>query len=289
MRKLTIIFAALSLCAAAKAQGMYQRVDSGHPAPPRVPSFVVFAGDTIRFDTTEKYERMDRELMSFTYMHSTSLLMLKRAGRYFPQIEPILREKGIPNDLKYLCVIESNLDPKAYSTAGAAGLWQFTKATAKDFGLEVSVEVDERYHIAKETAAACEFLRRARARYGDWATAAASYNCGMAGMSARMVEQNQNSSFDLWLPEETTRYVYRILAAKLLFENPAAFGFTVRERYPYEKPRMSVEVSGPIPSLVDFAAQFGVTYADLKRANLWLRDNKLTNKEKKTYRIDIPQ
>ena len=291
MKRLAIIFAALFLCIAAQAQGSYQRRPGvgGHPVPPAVPEYIVFAGDTIRFDTDEKYERMDRELMSFTYMHSTSLLMLKRSGRYFPQIEPILRRNGIPNDLKYLCVIESNLDPKAVSVAGAAGLWQFTKATARDFGLEVSVEVDERYHVEKETAAACEFLNRAYKRYGDWATAAASYNCGMGGMSARIVEQHRDSSFDLWMPEETTRYVYRILAAKMLFENPLAFGFSVPEKYSYKTPFQTVNVSGSIPNLVDFAEQFGVSYAELKRANLWLRDNKLTNKEKKTYRIDIPK
>ena len=289
MKRLTILLVALALGLAAQAQEFYQRrAVIGHPTPPPVPAYIVFAGDTIRFDTDEKYERMDRELMSFTYMHSTSLLMLKRSGRYFPQIEPILKQKGIPDDLKYLCVIESNLDPKAYSSAGAAGLWQFTKATAKDFDLEVSVEVDERYHIEKETIAACDFLRRARARYGDWATAAASYNCGMGGMSARIVEQRRDTSFDLWMPEETTRYVYRILAAKMLFENPGAFGFVMPEKYPYRKPFMTITVSGSIPSLVDFAEEHGVSYADLKRANLWLRDNKLTNKDKKTYRIAIP-
>ena len=277
------------MCFAAQGQGMFQRrPDAAHPVAPAVPEYMVFAGDTIRFDTDEKYERMDRELMSFTYMHSTSLLMLKRSGRYFPQIEPILKQKGIPDDLKYLCVIESNLDPKAYSSAGAAGLWQFTKATAKDFNLEVGVEVDERYHVEKETIAACEFLRRAYSRYGDWATAAASYNCGMGGMSARISEQHRDSSFDLWMPEETTRYVYRILAAKMLFENPAAFGFSVPEKYPYRKPFQTITVSGAIPSLVEFAEEHGVSYADLKRANLWLRDNKLTNTDKKTYRIAIP-
>ena len=291
MKKLTIILAACLLSAALQAQDMYQRRPGvgAHPVAPAVPEYIVFAGDTIRFDTDEKYERMDRELMSFTYMHSTSLLMLKRSGRYFPQIEPVLRRYGIPNDLKYLCVIESNLDPKAVSVAGAAGLWQFTKSTARDFGLEVTVEVDERYHIEKETVAACEFLSRAYKRYGNWATAAPSYNCGMGGMSARIVEQHRNSSFDLWMPEETTRYVYRILAAKMLFENPLSFGYTVPEKYPYKTPLQTVTVSGAIPNLVDFAEQFGVSYAELKRANLWLRDNKLTNKEKKTYRIDIPK
>ncbi len=259
-----------------------------HLSPPQVPSYVVFAGDTIRFDTTEKYERMDRELMSFTFMHTTSMLMLKRSGRYFPQVEPILRRKGVPDDFKYLMVIESNLDPKALSVAGAAGLWQFTKATAKEFGMVVDSEVDERYNIEKETVAACEFLLRAYKLFGNWPTAAASYNCGMGGMVRRIAEQRRGSSFDLWLPEETTRYVYRILAAKMLFENPESFGFLVRERYPYEAPSRTVTVSDAVPNLVEFAESYGVSYADLKRANLWLRDNKLVNKDKRTYRIAIP-
>ena len=140
-----MVFFLLLASVPAAAQGMYQpATGQGHPAPPAVPAYVVFAGDTIRFDTTEKYERMDRELMSFTYMHTTSTLMLKRSGRYFPQIEPVLRQKGVPEDFKYLCVIESNLDPAAVSVSGAAGLWQFTKATAKEFGLDVDAEVDER-------------------------------------------------------------------------------------------------------------------------------------------------
>lgn len=285
-----LLIAAVLLSLPAAGQGMFQPRGGGmHPVPPAVPEYVVFAGDTIRFDTDDAYERMDRELMSFTYMQSTSTLMLKRSGRYFPQIVHVLRNNGIPEDLKYLCVIESNLDPKALSVAGAAGLWQFTKTTAKEFGLEVNAEVDERYHIAKETKAACDYLKRAYAKYKDWSLVAASYNCGMGGVTKRMEEQRQKRFRDLLLPEETSRYLYRILAAKMLFENPAAFGFEVPERYPYREPLQTATVSGEIPSLVDFAERYGVSYADLKRANLWLRDNKLTNKEKRTYRIIIPR
>ena len=259
-----------------------------HPTAPAVPSFVVFCGDTVRFDTPEKYERMDRELMAFSYMHTTTTLMLKRSARYFSQVLPTMMETGVPEDFKYLMVIESNLDPKAVSVTGAAGLWQFTRATAQDFGLEVNSEVDERYNIAKETEAACTYIKRAYARYKDWITVAASYNCGMGGMTRRIEEQGQESFFDLLLPEETSRYVYRILAAKMLFENPRAFGYEVTERYPWIQPRRTVKVSEPIPSLVEFAARNGVTYAELKRANLWLRSDKLTNKNKRTYSIAIP-
>ncbi len=288
MRSFLIVLFAFC-CIGASAQGMYQPPQGDlHLSPPAVPEYIVFAGDTVRFDTAEKYERMDRELMSFTFMHTTSMLMLKRSGRYFPQVEPVLRQKGVPDDLKYLMVIESNLDPKALSVAGAAGLWQFMKTTAKEFGLEVGAEVDERYHIEKETSAACEFLLRAYRLFGNWPTAAASYNSGMGGMVKRIAEQKRGSSFDLWLPEETTRYVYRILAAKMLFENPAAFGFNVTERYPYVPPRLTVTTSSSIPSLVEFAESYGVSYAELKRANLWLRDVRLTNKENRTYSIVIP-
>lgn len=282
--------AALLIASSVSGQSIYKvKQENMHPTPPPVPAYIVFAGDTIRFDSDEKYERMDRELMSFTYMHSTSTLMLKRSGRYFPQIVPVLREQGVPEDFKYLCVIESNLDPAAISVSGAAGLWQFTKATARDYGMEVSAEVDERYNIEKETLAACKYLLRAYSQFGDWATVAASYNCGMGGILRRREAQRQDSSFDLWLPEETTRYVYRILAAKMLFENPAAFGFDVTERYPFREPLQTVTISGPIPSLVDFAESYSVTYADLKRANLWLRSDALTNKEKRTYKIIIPR
>ena len=259
-----------------------------HPSAPPVPSYVVFCGDTVRFDTTDKYERMDRELMAFTYMQTITTLMLKRSMRCFAEVMPTLSRKGVPEDFKYLMVIESNLDPKAVSVAGAAGLWQFTRATAQEFGLEVNTEVDERFHPAKETEAACAFLLRAYAMFGNWTTVAASYNCGMGGMARRINEQGQKSFFDLLLPEETTRYIYRILAAKMLFENPAAFGFNVTDRYPWIKPRQTVTTSDPIPSLVEFASRYGVSYAALKRANLWLRSDCLTNKSKKTYSIAIP-
>ena len=261
-----------------------------HPRPPRVPESVEFAGQTVAFDRDDLYERMDRELMTFTFMHTTSSLMLKRSRRYFEQVVPILKANGIPEDLKYLMVIESNLDPKALSTAGAAGLWQFTKATGKQYGLEISEEVDERYNIEKETFAACRYLKQAFAKYGDWMTVAASYNAGQGGISKRLSEQKEESAMDLYLPDETARYMFRVLTAKLFFENPAAFGFDIREDeyYPYRKPAKIVSVSKPIESLVDFAKNNGVSYAALKRANLWLRSDRLTNPAGKTYKIIIP-
>ena len=288
-RIISLLF--LAICLPAPGQGIYQppRGSEGHPSAPKVPAYAVFCGDTIRFDTAEKYERMDRELLTFTYMHTTSTLMLKRSGRYFPQVEPVLKARGVPDDMKYLMVIESNLDPKALSVAGAAGLWQFTKATARDYGMMVNAEVDERYNIALETEAACTYLQRAYSKYKNWFLVAASYNCGTGGVSSRIADQRQDTFEDLWLPEETTRYIYRILAAKMLFSDPEAFGFEVKERYPYVEPLHTVTVSGSIENLVDFAEKYGVSYAELKRANLWLRDNKLVNKEQHTYRIIIPR
>ena len=259
-------------------------------AQPRVPDYIVFAGDTVRFDRADLRERMDRELIAFCYSHTNSTLMIKRANRYFPQIEPLLKASGVPDDLKYLMVIESNVDPKAVSAAGAAGLWQFMKETGRGYGLRIDTEVDERYNIEKATLAACKYLKEAYAKYKDWMTVAASYNAGQGGISKRLMDQRRKTALDLWLVEETSRYMFRILAAKLYFSNPAAFGFTFarEDLYPYIPPREEVEVSGPINDLVEFAEKYGVSYFDLKQANLWLRDSKLVNKDRRTYYIAIP-
>ena len=261
-----------------------------HLKSPAVPAYVVFAGDTIRLNTTERRERMDRELLTFTNMHSTSTLMLKRSLRFFTMVTPLLREQGIPEDLKYLMVIESNLDPKAVSVSGAAGLWQFTKETAKTYKLLVNGEVDERFDITKETLAACTYFKRSYAKFHDWMTVAASYNAGQQRLTDAVAAQGETCGLDLWLPEETTRYMYRLLTAKLFFENPQSFGFDVpmEERYPYIPPKKTVLVNDPIEDLAAFAKEHGTTYARLKAANLWLRDNKLLNKENRSYIILIP-
>ncbi len=261
-----------------------------HPKAPAVPEYIEFAGKKIRFDRDDLYERMDREMIAFTYMHSTSILMLKRSERIFEQIVPILKAQGVPEDLKYLMVIESNLDPRALSRAGAAGLWQMMKATGQKYGLEVNTVVDERYNIRKETVAACKYLKEAYAKYGDWLTVAASYNAGQAGISRQLKLQRQKSAMDLLLVEETSRYMFRILAAKYFFEHPEQFGFNVpeNERYRYRKPRKVVAVETPVESLIDFAEQNGISYAALKNANPWLRDTLLTNKSGKRYEIIIP-
>ncbi len=261
-----------------------------HFQSPHVPEFIEFAGETIRFDRPDLYERMDRELITFTYGHTNSLLMLKRSRRIFSQVVPILKKNGIPEDLKYLMAIESNLDPKAYSTAGAAGLWQFMKATGRGYGLEVGDEVDERYNIEKATTAACKYLKEAYAKFGDWMTVAASYNAGQGGISKRLSDQRQKRAMDLFLVTETSRYMFRILVAKMFFENPEAFGFHLEEDdyYPVLTPKETVSVSGPIPNFTDFAEEHGTTYFFLKEANLWLRSDHLTNKSAKTYQVVIP-
>lgn len=289
MIKRFLVFAAGLLLAAASSCG--QTESELHKQPPRVPEKVVFAGQTIRFDRSDLYERMDRELIAFTYMHTNSTLLLKKSERIFSQVVPVLRREGVPEDLKYLMAIESNLDPKSVSSAGAAGLWQFTKSTAREYGLEVSAEVDERYNIEKSTKAACDYLKKAYAKYGDWMTVAASYNGGQNGITRKLADQRQTSALDLWLVEETSRYMFRVLAAKMFFERPSDFGFDVlhSERYPYYPPAKTVEVSGPIENLVDFAEENGISYAQLKGANLWLRDSKLLNKAGKTYSIIIPR
>ncbi len=258
--------------------------------PPRVPAFIVFAGDTIRFDRVDLRERMDRELIAFTYSHSNSLLMLKRSGRIFPQVEPILAANGVPDDLKYLMAIESNLSETAFSVAGAAGLWQFMKDVGREYGLEVSMTVDERYNLKKETEAACAYLKKSYAKFGDWMTVAASYNGGINGVTRRITAQHQKKALDLHLVEETSRYMFRILVAKLFFENPEQFGFTVEEeeRYPYIPPKRTIVVTTPIDDLAEFAEKQGVTYAQLRRANPWLRDTHLAIGRGRYYEIDIP-
>ena len=258
--------------------------------PPKVPDYVVFAGDTIRFDRVDLRERMDRELIAFTYSHSNSLLMLKRSGRIFPQVEPILAANGIPDDLKYLMAIESNLSETAVSVAGAAGLWQFMKDVGREYDLEVSLTVDERYNVKKETEAACAYLKKSYAKFGDWMTVAASYNGGINGVTRRLTAQRQRKALDLHLVEETSRYMFRILVAKLFFEDPEQFGFTVEEeeRYPYIPPKRTVVVSTPIDDLAEFAERYGITYAQLRRANPWLRDTRLSIGRGRYYEIAIP-
>ena len=290
-RLFPILTVALALCLAVpgRAQVLYEPEEIHYQAPP-VPKSITFAGETWRFDRPDLYERLDREFINFTYAHTNSTLMLKRADRIFSQVVPILKKNGIPEDLKYLMAIESNLDPKAVSTAGAGGLWQFMKGTGRDYGLEVNNEVDERFHLVKATEAACQYLKDAYEKYGDWMTVAASYNAGQNGISRRIEEQQQSRAMDLLLPDETSRYMFRILTAKYFFEHPELFGYHVDPgaRYPRKAPQKQVGVSGPIANLAEFAKENGTSYFLLREANPWLRSDHLTNKSGKTYVIAIP-
>ncbi len=254
-----------------------------------VPDEMVFAGEKIVFDRYDLHERMDRELNSFTYFHSTTLLLFKRANRIFPIIEPILKQQGLPDDIKYLAVIESSLHPRAVSPANAAGLWQFISSTGKGYGLEITSEVDERYHIEKSTVAAAKYLKSARNQYGSWSAAALSYNGGMGRITSELRNQRVNDALDLWLVEETSRYYFRMLAIKLIFENPKAYGFHIQPQHLYKPVEFKeVRVSSSINNLTDFAKQHGISYAQLKDFNSWLRDTKLLNRSGKTYTILIP-
>ena len=254
-----------------------------------VPSSVSFCGKNIDLTRYDRYERMDRELLAFTYMHSTSIQMIKKANRYFPIVEPILKANGIPDDFKYLMVIESNLNPTARSSAGAAGLWQFMQTTGREYGLEVNKNIDERYHVEKSTEAACKYLKDAYTKYQDWIAVAASYNAGQARISTQFEKQQVDDMLDLYLVEETARYVYRIIAAKIMFSNPSAFGFRLRTKDLYMPiPYKEVSVNTGILNLAEWAKKQGITYALLKNMNPWLRDNFLQNVSKRTYTLKIP-
>lgn len=256
---------------------------------PTVPTQVTFDGETIDLRRYDRRERMDREMMAFTYMHSTTMLLIKRANRYFPIIEPILKANGIPDDFKYLMVIESNLNNIARSPAGAAGLWQFMPTTGREFGLEVNENIDERYNIEKATIAACKYFKQAYDKYGDWIAVSAAYNAGQARISSQLERQLATHAMDLWLVEETSRYMFRLLAAKEIFSNPQRYGFLLKREHLYPAiPYNKVTVNTPIENLNDFAKKQGITYAQLRDANPWLRETSLKNKSGRTYVLHIP-
>ena len=254
-----------------------------------VPESMTFCGTTIDLTRYDRRERMDRELMAFTYMHSTSLQIIKRANRYFPIVIPILKEYGVPEDFKYLMAIESNVNPLARSVAGAAGLWQFMPGTAKEFGLEVNGHVDERYDVEKSTRAACKYLKQAYVKFGNWETVAASYNAGQARIARQQDRQYAENALDLYLVEETARYVYRILAVKMMLSDPKKFGFRLRASDLYPPiPYHTVKVTEHIEDLPRFARSQGITFGLLRSMNPWLRDFSLPNHGKKEYIIRIP-
>ena len=254
-----------------------------------IPKKMTYAGEEIIFDRYDRRERMDRELNSFTYFHSTTLLLFKRANRLFPIIEPILKREGVPDDLKYLAVIESSLDWRAISPANAVGLWQFLQTTGREYGLEVRTDVDERYHVEKSTVAATKYLKSAYRRYGSWSAAAMAYNGGQGRITNELRNQRAEEALDLWLVEETTRYYYRMLAIKQIFENPKQYGFVIKPEHLYKPMEFKkVTVTNTIPDLVAFAKDNNITYAQLKDFNSWLRSDKLNNASGKSYTLLIP-
>ena len=252
------------------------------------PDSVQFAGEFAPIHAPDIWERYDKEIHKNVYWQSNTLFYFKRANKFFPIIEPILKKNKIPNDFKYLAIIESGLE-NVVSPAGASGFWQFMKGTAKDRGMEVNSEVDERYNLEISTQKACEYLNDAYKKFGSWTMAAASYNVGMNGIERRSNEQNSNNYYDLHLPTETSRYIFRLLAIKEIFENKSKYGFVLRKSDMYEYPNTKkIEISNSNINLTNLADSLEVNYKILKQYNPWLRNNKLTNKSGKTYTITIP-
>ena len=255
---------------------------------PSIPDTLSFAGERVPLNQYYVRESLDRELVSNMYYQSSTLFNIKRATRVFPTIERILREQGVPEDMKYLCVIESGLQCVT-SPAGAQGWWQFMKTTGQKYGLEVGDDIDMRNHLEASTVAACKYLKDLKRRFGSWTAAAAAYNCGESGLNKRLVAQRQDSSYELLLNQETQRYVYRILALKLIMQHPQDYGFYVRrcDTYP-EVPTTEVDLTGQEVDLVDFARDHGTTYKVLRMLNPWLTSSTLKNKAGKTYKVKIP-
>lgn len=257
--------------------------------PVAIPFKLQFAGEKVPLRKHFVRERLERELTVNTYWHSSTILLMKRSGRWFPVIEPILAKNGVPEDFKYLALIESGFLLDA-SPSGASGYWQILKGTAGDLGLEVSRDVDERYHVEKATEAACRYILDAHERFGSWTLVAASYNAGKRRINESLEEQKAGNYYDLFLNDETSRYVYRIIALKQIFENPRDYGFHISEEDLYSPYRYrEVEVTEDIDDLPAFAREHGVTYRALKELNPWLRNDKLKVKRGKKYKIAIPE
>jgi membrane-bound lytic murein transglycosylase D len=257
---------------------------------PSLPDKLDFAGEAVPLDRWDVQERLDREVMLNFYSPANILLLMKMSNRYFPIISERLKANGVPDDFKYLCVAESNLQSAAISRSNAVSFWQFLNGTAPGFGLEVNNEVDERYNLEKATDAACRYLKQAHQKFGNWTAAAASYNCGQAGYSNRASDQRTKNYYDLVLPEETNRYIYRILAFKHLLSNAEDLGFTLEDEEKYQPvPAKTVRVENSIPDLVQFAANNGTTYQMLRVMNPWIRGNSLTIKGGKTYYLKLPK
>lgn len=256
---------------------------------PVLPDTLYFAGERVPMETYYVREGLDRELMVNMYWQSNTLLMMKRAGRFFPTIEAILKENGVPQDFKYLCVIESGL-VNVTSPAKAQGYWQFMKTTGQSYGLTITDEIDMRNDIEASTRAACKFIKALHDHLGSWTAAAAAYNCGEGGLRSRLTKQGVSSYYDVRLNSETARYVYRILAIKLIFQHPQDYGYHLRKCDLYSPiPSEEVTLSGQNVDLYQFAKNNGTTYRMLRELNPWIQTDKLVNKGGATYKVKIPK
>lgn len=254
-----------------------------------IPNEVEFAGERVQLEEPDLLERMDKELLVNTYWQSNTVLMLKRANKFFPKIEKILREEGVPDDFKYLALIESGLE-NVTSSAGAKGFWQILRTTGREYGLEVNSNVDERYNIELATRVACTYIKKAHQRLGSWTLAAASYNRGMAGVARLLEKQQVDSYYDLLLGTETKRYIFRILAVKAIVEAPEDYGFFIEDAQKYAPlVYRTVEVDTAIGNIARFSKQMGVNYKTMKLYNPWLLQNHLNNKSRKLYHIALPE
>ena len=252
-----------------------------------IPSKLDFSGEPMPLQSPDIRERIDRELLVNTYWQSNGLLLFKRARRYFPIIEPILETYGIPNDFKYLALIESGLQ-NVTSSAGAKGFWQIMKHTGKEYGLEINANVDERNNLELSTVVACKYLLKAKEKFGNWTLAAAAYNAGMSGVSKELKRQNVSSYYDLLLGQETGRYLFRIVALKEIMLQPKKYGFNFSDKDLYLSiPTYKVKVDTAVTDFVKFAEKFGMNYKQLKIHNPWLREAFLNNKSRKEYKLEI--
>jgi membrane-bound lytic murein transglycosylase D len=253
-----------------------------------VPKNMTFAGEHVPLEIPDVHERLDKELQINCYLHSNTIFLIKRAHRWFPQMEKILEKYGIPEDFKYLPLIESNL-MNVTSHKEAVGYWQILSTSGKELNLEITDEVDERFDPLKATEAACKYLKRAYNKFGNWTMVAASYNRGMGGMDRALDDQQVDTYYDLFLNDETSRYVFRILAIKEIAENPLRYGFKIDPDHLYnEEPLRYIEVDETITSLVKFAKEKGTNYKLIKRHNPWLRENRLTVRKGRKYQIALP-
>jgi hypothetical protein len=258
---------------------------------PPLPAQLDFAGEPVPLGNFDTRESLVKDLLVTCYMHSRTMQTLLAASRWFPVIEPILRRYGVPDDFKYLCMAESGLNPSINSPAGAGGLWQIMPATAREYGLFVAAGVDERYHVEKSTEAACQYLLAAKAKLGSWTLAAASYNLGTTGIATRQDKQGVTNYYDLFLPEETMRYVFRCLTFKLVSGDPALYGFHIRpeERFaPLDRYR-EVSVDSAAIDWSALARQHGTSYKMLRELNPWIRDYTYTNSARRTFTVKIPE